>query len=140
MRCLHDIVGENIELLPSDITVDQGSYAIFRCNYSCRVQQTHTLFWLVGDLPVNQRTFLRGRTQNFILKSGLNVELIDESTCERDGGRAIEQLQIDATSAERYNRTAVQCVAYATNPTDPSFYSSYSLMLINVPAAGNVMY
>lgn len=67
------------------------------------------------------------------------MEVTDESTCERDGtelGQAVEQLQITAHSAELHNRTAVQCVAYATDPADQSFYSSYSMMLINAPIAG----
>ena len=98
--------------------------------------RTHTLFWLVGDLPVLQRTFLRGRTSKFIQRSGLSVELTDWSTCARDGperGRAIEQLRVTASSAKSYNRTAVQCVAFATDPRDSSFYSSYSVMLIKAP-------
>ena len=113
--------------------MEQGRYAVFNCRYNCSVIRTHTLFWVVGDLPVLQRTFLRGRTSNFIERSGLYVEVMDVSTCARDGrnqGQAIEQLRINASSAEQYNRTAVQCVAYATNPSDPSFYSSYSIMLI----------
>lgn len=123
-------------LLPSDITVDQGTYAVFNCTYSCRTMQTHTLFWLVGDLPILQRTFLRGRTSRFIERSGLYVEVMDQSTCDRaglDDGKAIEQLRINASSAVLYNRTAVQCVVYATSPDDQSFYSAYSIMMIHAP-------
>ncbi len=82
-----------------------------------------------------QRTFLRGRTSRFIKNSGLYVEAVDQSTCKRDGperGRASEQLRINATSAE-YNKTAVQCVAYAKIANDQSIFSSYSMMLVNAP-------
>lgn len=125
-----------ITLLPGDITVEQGYYATFNCSYSCQIMQTHTLFWFVGDLPVNQRIFLRGRTDTFIEKSGLYVEVSDQSTCERDGldqGIAVEQLKINASSASLYNRTAVQCVAYAALEGDQSYFSSYGLMVINTP-------
>lgn len=128
-----------ITLFPRDVTVDQGSYAVFNCNYSCRIHETHILFWLVGNLPLHQRTFLRGRTQNFESYSGLDVEVTNESTCEGDGTgleQATERLRVTANSAELHNRTAVQCVAYATAPTDQTFYSSYSMMLINAPKAG----
>ena len=120
--------------------MEQGDYAVFNCSCSCRVKLTHTLFWFVGDLPVNQRTFLRGRTATFIERSGLYVEVSDQSTCERDGldqGKAVEQLRINASSAMLYNRTAVQCVAFAALEGDQSFFSLYGLMLINAPGEPN---
>jgi hypothetical protein len=125
--------GTNVILEPSDITVDAGQYALFNCKYSCDAKRSHTLFWLVGDLPINQRTFLRGKLQRFMDRSGLHVEVEDKSSCERnDGGQAIEELRITANST-LYNKTSVQCVAYATSPNDLSFYSAYSLMIVNAP-------
>lgn len=128
--------GTDVFLSPSDTTVDQGQYAVFSCRYSCRAMQTHTLFWMAGDLPVVQRTFLRGRTSIFIEQSGLYVEVMDQSTCESEGldqGQAIEQLRINGSSASLYNRTAIQCVLYTTSPNDHSFYSSYSILRIRAP-------
>ena len=129
-----------VNLLPSDITVEQGNYAVFNCSYGCQIMQTHTLSWVVGDLPGIRRTFLRGRTTDFIEKSGLYVEVSDQSTCERDGldhGKAVEQLRINASSAMLYNRTAVQCVAFPTIDGDQTFFSSYGLLVINVPGEPN---
>ena len=129
-------------MLPSDVIVEQGDYAVFKCSYSCQIMQTHTLFWLVGNLPAHQRIFLRGRTATFIERSGLYLEVSDQSTCERDGldqGKAIEQLRINASSALLYNRTAVQCVAHATRSGDQSFFSWYGLMVINAPGEPNAL-
>lgn len=128
--------GMSLFLLPSDATVDQGQYSVFNCSYSCTAMQTHTLAWLAGDLPVIQRTFVRGRTSKFMEQSGLYVEVLDHSTCANEGpeqGQAIQQLRIQGSSALLHNSTAVQCVAYPTSPDDDSFYSSYSIMRIRPP-------
>lgn len=127
--------GMNVLLQPSDTTVEQGEFAVFTCSYSCAVMQTHTLSWLVGDLPVIQRTFVRGRTSRFIEQSGLYVEVTNQSTCESidpEQGQAMEQLRING-SALLHERTAIQCVAFPTHPDDFSFYSPYSVMQIKAP-------
>lgn len=91
----------------------------------------------MGDLSGNNRVLRQGSTatENFIQNSGLNVEVVELSDCSAtDQTLAIEQLRINASSAVLYNRTAVQCAAYALSPGGTSHYTPYSVMLVNPPA------
>ena len=76
-------------------------------------RHTHTLFWLVGNIPTNRQYFLMGDTSAFIERSGLHVEVKDLSNCSEQR-EATQQLKITPSSAEMFNRTAIQCVAIRT--------------------------
>lgn len=123
----------NISLQPTDVTVNQSHYAVFNCSYNCRNLPSHSIVWSVGGLP--ERFFAGTLASGFIDRSGLFVEIEDMSvtTCANGGQRAIEQLRINASSAALYNRTAVQCIALPTGGGITTFYSAYSIMLINAP-------
>lgn len=113
--------------------VAQSQHAVFNCSYSCKTELSHTIFWFAGDQPGLQRTFWRGRTERFVQRSGLHVDVLNLSTCS-DGtsdGLGIQQLRINASSAELYNRTAIQCLAIPKNSSYTSLYSSYSMLLIS---------
>ena len=134
-------VDEQLRLQPSVDMVNQSSYAVFNCSYHCTSQspQTHTIHWLVGDAEsLSERSFVNGDEQSFTDRSGLSVDVDDISICTGRAQRAIQQLRINGSSAEQHNRTAVQCVAVPTSINVKTFYSSYSLMLINNPVNGKL--
>lgn len=119
-----------LRLQPSVDRIAQSDYAVFNCSYPC--PQEHTIFWLVGDAEsLSERSFVKGKEKSFTARSGLSVKVEDVSTCgDPTRMRAIQQLRINGSSAE-HNRTAVQCVAVPTVENAVTYYSSYSLMLIN---------
>ena len=124
--------GQQVTLSPRDVTVEQGQYAEFLCNYDCTIHNTYTVFWAVGFLPGSSRIFSRARTSSFIEETGLYVEASRVISCEGSEGTVIETLRINGSSAEEFNKTAVQCVAYSKNPSaQHELYSQFSIMLIN---------
>ena len=135
--------GSSLILQPGLARVLQNNLAVFNCSYSCtiRTNRTHTISWLVGD--VNERLLVRGNEHVFTARSGLQVEVKDMSSdCPPDTKQpamAIEQLIINGTSAELFNRTAVQCVAIPRSEDVATIYSSYSVMLIDIPVRGKLL-
>ncbi len=123
----------HIKLLPKDIRINVSQQAIFNCSYPCAARNSHTLVWTVGNQPFNQRYFLKGRTRNFCENSGLGIEVLDFSTCkaDTDEGSVLQQLRINASSAELHNRTAVQCMASRSKRKDFDFYSGFGIMIVD---------
>lgn len=135
--------GSSLILQPGLERVLQNNLAVFNCSYSCtiRTNRTHTISWLVGDAQLlNERLLVRGGEQEFTARSGLQVEIKDMSsecpTNTAEPAMAIEQLIINGTSAELFNRTAVQCFGIPRGQDITAIYSSYSLMLIDIPVEG----
>lgn len=124
--------GQQISLRPTDVTVKQGQYAEFICIYSCTIHQTYSIFWVVGTLPGLNRMFSHSRTSSFIEDTGLYVEVSKVVSCEGSEGSAMETIRINGSSADSFNGTAIQCVAYSTIVGQTlSIYSRFSVMLIN---------
>ena len=122
----------NIILQPMDTTVDESEQAFFNCSFSCPSKNTHTMVWLVGNQPHHRRHVIMGYTRGFISTSGLQIEIRGMSSCKNGGaGIYIQQLIINASSAQLYNRTAVQCLAYRKKSTYNDEYSAYGIMLVN---------
>lgn len=122
-------LGMNISLSPSDVKINESQIAIFRCNYSCMAQFTHTMVWLVGDQPIRQRFFFMNTADSFSARSGLHVEVRDLTSCP--GSYVLQELRINASSAQLFNRTAVQCFASRISQDHLDFYSPYGIMLVN---------
>ena len=127
-------LGMNISLSPSDVKINESQIAIFRCNYSCVAQFTHTMVWLVGDQPIHQRFFFMNTADIFSARSGLHVEVRDLTSCP--GSYVLQELRINASSAQLFNRTAVQCFASRISQDHLDFYSPYGIMLVNEKGKG----
>lgn len=126
----------NVTLSPGYAIVNENEMAVFNCSYTCKttISNSHTTSWHVGDV-LNSRTFAHWKPAKFIRKTGLYVEVKDFSNCDKYGnGLVIHQLRINASSASRWNKTAVQCIAVrADEESETDFYSAFSLMFV-VPA------
>ena len=119
-----------VRILPSDVRVDIGSWVTFTCNVSCNLCQSHTVKWFVGELPNNQRQVDSG----FKLRTGIETEITDVSICEADTTAEQDmeqQLRIKILSAEKMNKTAVQCAALRKGPSYQDLYSHYSMIIVN---------
>ena len=121
--------GTNVRLQPTDIKVDIGSWATFKCNVSCEFSQSHTITWFVGDSPNSRRLV----DEDFEQRTGIQVQLLDIITCGAisDQRMAQQHLSVNVTSVERLNRTAVQCAALRKGPNQSDLYSHYGVILIN---------
>lgn len=75
---------------------------------------------------------VKGEEHNFHVKSGLHVEVKDRSVCDKHPFKAVEELSINGSSAELFNKTSVQCAAVPRGP-GVIVYSIFSLMLIDNP-------
>ena len=120
----------NISLQPIDAKVDEGQTVSFNCSYSCSAWYTHTMYWLVGD--TTERFFLASMAGEFSERSGLQVTVTDRTNCvQNERGLILQELRITAGSAQRFNRTAVQCLASKVREESFDFYSPYAVLLIN---------
>lgn len=119
-----------VRLHPSDVRVNIGSWATFTCTVSCNLSQSHTLKWFVGEFPNNQRQVDSGFKQ----RTGIETEIIDRSLCgaittaEQD---MEQQLRVKILSAQKMNKTAVQCAALRKGPSYQDLYSHYSMIIVN---------
>lgn len=118
-----------VRLHPSDVQVDIGHWATFTCNVSCNLSQSHTVKWFVGEFPNNQRQVDPGFKQ----RTGIETEITDISVC---GAITVEQvmeqqLRIKILSAQKMNKTAVQCAALRKGPSYQDLYSHYSMIIVN---------
>ena len=123
----------NITLTPNYVSVTENETAVFNCSYSCKASMlnTHTTWWQVGDVR-KSRGFSNKKTEKFIHKTGLQVEVKDISNCDSAGnGQIIHQLRINASSAIEWNKTTIQCVAVRLNEVEIDIYSSYGLMFVD---------
>lgn len=121
-----------VTLQPNYVFVKENQMAVYNCSYSCEVmrENSHGVFWHIGDV-LDFRGFTSRMARKFTRKTGLYVEVEDLSTCDENrNGTIIHQLRINATSAARWNRTPVQCVAVSTNAKENDFYSPYGLLFI----------
>ena len=126
------IAGSSLQLSPADVRINEAESAVFNCTFECSIRDSHTIVWLVGDLPLIQRYFVMGRTRTFSSQSDLQVQVSDLSTCTSAGeGRGVQQLQIQVTSATLHNRTAVQCHAARKHTDYSDLYSMYGLVLVD---------
>ena len=126
-----------LTLTSSPVKINESGIAEFNCSYNCvDADQTYTIFWFVGDGIPEKRFFLRGTEAGFTANTGLHVDVENISTCDRQSKRVVERLRIIGSSAELYNRTAVQCLAVPRFDWGRSVRSPYSMMLIYKPASG----
>lgn len=118
-----------MRLLPTDVSVDFGTWATFKCVISCELQDTHTLRWFVGHSPSGRRLV----DSNFEQRTGIQVRLVDIVACGEtpdQGSRAQQQLSVNITSVEKLNKTAVQCAALRKAPSHSDLYSHYGVILV----------
>ena len=129
------MAGMDINLEPNLQQINLYDYALFNCTYDCTHAQLYTLYWLVGAAPrFLDRSFVKGQEHKFTATSGLSVLVEDIDTCRsRFTKVGVQQLRINGSSVERYNRTAVQCAGVPTSPDSKIIFSSYSIMLVNSP-------
>ena len=113
---------------PSDVTVSEGQYAEFNCSFSCADSHDTTIIWLVGHFP--RRSFIMETAPSFAAKTGLHVEVERLLGCNGHDV-ALERLRINASSAEQFNRTAVQCWVPPLSADTMRLYSPYGVMFIN---------
>ena len=125
----------HIKLLPKDVRINVTQQAFFNCSYPCVARESHNLVWMVGNQPIGQRYFVKGNSKRFSENSGLDIEVIDFSTCTDMGqeivGIGLEQIRINVISAELHNRTAVQCMASRKKREDFDVYSAFGVMIVD---------
>ena len=126
-----------VRLHPSDVQVDIGSWATFTCNVPCDLSQSHTVKWFVGEFPNNRRQVDSGFKQ----RTGIETEITDVSVCgaaATTGEQNMEQqLRIKVLSAQKMNKTAVQCAALRKGPSYQDLYSHYSMIIVNGACVSN---
>ena len=67
-------------------------------------------------------------------EEGLTImDVKSRSTCDLANGQIIDELSINVTSAFRWNRTPIQCIAQATSRQQQNFYSTYAVLLVEPP-------
>ena len=117
-----------MKLYPSEVQVDVGSWATFNCIVSCDLRNSHTIRWFVGEFPNSQRLV----DPSFKQRTGIETEINDTSVC--GGSTEVhrkQQLRVKILSAQKMNKTAVQCAALRRGPTHQNLYSHYSVIIVN---------
>ena len=114
-----------VKLYPSDVQVDVGSWATFNCSVSCELRHTHFIIWFVGE---NRNRFVH---PNFKQRTGIETEINDTSICGSTEVYRKQQLRVKILSAQKMNKTAVQCAALRRGPTYPNLYSPYSIIIVD---------
>ena len=111
---------------PSDISVNVGQWASITCKVPCELElnRSHTFKWFVGD----HRT--RKVESDFEQRTGIKVETNTTKQCTKHSGEAHHQLRVFASSAERVNRTAVQCAALRKGRDFTDYYSYFAVILV----------
>ena len=122
-----------ITLSPSRVMVDENQYAEFTCTLTCGFN-THSpvIVWLVGHYD---QFLVDGQTESFIAASGLQVEVQKLKGCGTHR-ESVERLRINASSADQFNRTAVQCFVPPLPENVTRQYSGLSVMLIRAAERG----
>ena len=115
-----------MRIFPSDISVSVGQWANVTCRVPCDLELngSHTFKWFVGD----HRT--RNVGHNFEQRTGIKVEMETVRKCIGRSGEAWHQVRVFASSAERLNRTAVQCAALRKNRAFTDYYSYFAVILV----------
>jgi hypothetical protein len=115
-----------MRIYPSDISVNVGDWASITCRVPCELELngSHTFKWFVGD----HRT--RSVEHDFEQKTGIKVETETVRECTGRSGEAHHQLRVFASSAERLNRTAVQCAALRKGRAFIDYYSYFAVILV----------
>ena len=121
-------------LYPSDIMVNAGQWATVTCKVPCELElnRSHTFKWFVGDHRI------RIVESDFEERTGIKVESETTSGCTGQSGYAYHQLRVFASSAERVNRTAVQCAALRRSAASTDYYSYFAMILVK--GIHNIMY
>ena len=135
--CRNVYLAGMVRVHPSDVQVDIGSWATFSCNVSCNLSQSHTVKWFVGEFPNNQRQVDSGFKQ----RTGIETEITDISICGATTVAQVmeQQLRIKILSAQKMNKTAVQCAALRKGPSYQDLYSHYSMIIVNGKCVGKVV-
>ena len=72
------------------------------------------------------------------LEEGFTImDVKSSSTCNQAEGKIIDVLSLNVTSAFRWNRTPIQCIAQATSRQYKSFFSTYAVLLVESPPRKN---
>lgn len=117
-----------MRIYPSDISVDVGEWAEVNCRVPCDLELngSHTFKWFVGD----HRTRKVDSESDFEQRTGIKVQTVMKKTCTGHSGYAQHQLRVYASSAERLNRTAVQCAALRKGRAFVDYYSYFALIVV----------
>ena len=118
-----------VKLEPSDVYIDVGKWATFDCYVSCELIQSHTIKWFLGSSVNVQRRV----DSEFEERTGIQVEIQDGSVCDATSGEEImvQRLHVKISSAQKLNRSAVQCAALRKSPSFMDHYSHYSVIIVN---------
>ena len=120
-----------MKLYPSDITVTTGDWATITCKVPCELElnRSHTFKWFVGDHRIRKVE----SQADFEKRTGIKVEPLPPppSSCTAGPSKfAYHKLKVFASSAERINRTAVQCAALRKGPAFTDYYSYFAVILV----------
>lgn len=115
-----------MKIFPSDAIVQVGQWANITCRVPCALELngSHTFKWFVGDHR------LRNVGHNFEQRTGIKVEMETVKECKDRSGEAWHQVRVFASSAERVNRTPVQCAALRKGRAFISDYYSYFAVIM----------
>ena len=115
-----------MRIYPADVSVNVGEWASVTCRVPCELElnRSHTFKWFVG----NHRT--RKVESDFEERTGIKVETETTIPCTGRSGEARHQLRVFASSAERVNRTAVQCAALRKYRDLTDYYSYFAVILV----------
>ena len=67
---------------------------------------------------------------DFEQKTGIKVETQTITSCTDSSGYAYHELRVFASSAQRMNRTAIQCAAQRKSPSFSDYYSYFAVLLV----------
>lgn len=118
-----------VKLEPNDVSVNVGNLATFSCYVSCELSQSHTIRWFIGS---GARRLV---DSDFEHRTGIHVEMQDVSFCEvvnsGHDNMMMQQLVINVSTVEEFNKTAIQCSALRKSPLYTDLYSHFSVIIVN---------
>ena len=115
-----------MKIFPSDAIVQAGQWVNITCRVPCALELngSHTFKWFVGDHR------FRNVGHNFEQRTGIKVEMETVKECKDRTGEAWHRVRVFASSAERINRTPVQCAALRKSQAFISDYYSYFAVIL----------
>lgn len=122
-----------VHLTPIHFSVTEREAAIFSCSLNC--SSAHSVLWLIGESEASLRFFTATSTARFRERTGIHVEVKDQSTCTNNKGKKLQELTIH--SSMLHPLLLIRCVAQPTTPDWPDFKSIYASLVVQ-PVTGTI--
>ncbi len=124
-----------MHLTPIHFSVTEKEAAIFYCSLNC--SSDHSLLWLVGETEASHlQPFTATSASRFRDKTGIHVEVKDQSTCNDNKGKKQQVLTIH--SSILHPMLLIRCVAQPITPNFSDAKSNYATLRVH-PVTGKTM-